>query len=90
MVDALAVMAASWGILMAVSPALQVRRILVRRSSSDVSLGYLAVLQVGFSLWFAYGISIGNPALFIANGTAFVVGVVTLLVTWRFRGGSAT
>ncbi len=87
MTDALAVVAASWGVMMALSPVLQLRRILERRSSADLSIAYLSVLQVGFTLWIAYGFSIGNPALIVPNSAAFLVGIVTMLVTWHFRTG---
>ena len=85
MVEPLAAMAASWGVLMAISPLLQIRRILVRRSSADVSIGYLVVLQIGFSLWMAYGLSLGNLVLVVPNTTAFLVGLATMLITWRYR-----
>ena len=85
MTDPLAVVAAAWGVLMAASPLLQIRRIMERRSSGDVSLSYLIVLMVGFTLWVAYGISLGNLALVIPNGVAFFVGFVTILVVLRFR-----
>jgi uncharacterized protein with PQ loop repeat len=85
MSDALAVLAASWGVLMAVSPILQIRRILERRSSDDVSLAYLGVLLVGFALWVGYGLSLPNLALVIPNTAAFVVGVVTIMVARRYR-----
>ena len=55
MSDALGVAAAAWGVLMAISPTLQIRRILDRRSSEDISISYLAVLQIGFMLWVGYG-----------------------------------
>jgi MtN3 and saliva related transmembrane protein len=84
-IDPLATLAAAWGVLMAVAPLLQIRRMLVRRSSADVSIAYLGVLQVGFTLWVAYGISLANLALIIPNATAFTVGIVTILVAWRFR-----
>jgi uncharacterized protein with PQ loop repeat len=83
--EPLALLAALWGLVMAVSPALQIRRIVERRSAADVSISYLAVLQVGFSLWIAYGISLGNVALIVPNGAAFAVGAVTMFVSWRFR-----
>jgi len=89
MVDPLAAMAASWGVLMAVAPLLQIRRIIVRRSSADVSIAYLIVLEIGFSLWVAYGVSAGNPALIIPNATAFVVGSATVGVAWRYQRRSA-
>jgi MtN3 and saliva related transmembrane protein len=85
MVEVLPVIAASWGVLMAIAPALQIRRMVQRRSSSDLSLSYLAVLLIGFTLWVAYGVSIGNLALIIPNSVAFAVGVATVLVALRYR-----
>jgi MtN3 and saliva related transmembrane protein len=85
MSDTLAVLAASWGVVMAVSPALQIRRILERRSSDDVSISYLLVLLFGFTLWVAYGISLPNLALVIPNSVAFFVTLATVIVARRFR-----
>jgi MtN3 and saliva related transmembrane protein len=85
MFDLLGVAAGLWGGLMAVSPLLQVRRIVVRRSSADVSLTYLLVLQFGFGLWVAYGLAASNLVVAIPNAIAFVVGLTTILVTWRYR-----
>lgn len=90
MTDALGAMAASWGVLMALSPMLQVRRMLERRSSADVSISYLAVLQVGFTLWIAYGIALGNAAIVVPNTVAFVIGVATVIVAFRYRHPDAT
>ena len=89
MTDLLGVVAASFGVVMALSPALQIRRMLQRRSSADISVGYLAVLEVGFALWFTYGLALGNLAIVVPNTVAFTVGLATLLVVFRFRGGSA-
>jgi uncharacterized protein with PQ loop repeat len=58
---------------------------LARRSSADVSIAYLGVLQIGFGLWVAYGLSIGNWALVVPNAVAFVIGVVTVSVALRYR-----
>jgi MtN3 and saliva related transmembrane protein len=82
---ALGVVAASWGVVMALSPTLQIRRILRRRSSADVSVGYLSILVVGFFLWVGYGAAMGNPILIVPNTLAFLVGVATILVAVRFR-----
>ncbi|MBA3851784.1 MAG: hypothetical protein H0X59_05395 [Chloroflexi bacterium] len=89
MVGVLGVLAASWGVLMAISPLLQIRRMRERRSSRDVSLAYLGVLQFGFALWIAYGVSLENPAIVLPNSVAFAVGIVTMLVAWRYRAGAA-
>jgi uncharacterized protein with PQ loop repeat len=85
MADALGPLAAGYGVLMAVSPILQIRRMFETRSSSDLSLTFLAVLQGGFALWIAYGISLGNWALIVPNCAAFSVGLATILVALRLR-----
>ena len=54
----LAATAAAWGILMAISPGLQIRKMLLHRSSREVSIAYFWVLLVGFTLWVAYGLVI--------------------------------
>jgi MtN3 and saliva related transmembrane protein len=84
---ALGLVAASWGVIMALSPVLQIRRILRLRSSRDVSIGYLLVIVVGFLLWVAYGIAIRNPALIVPNTLAFLVGVATVAAALRYRKG---
>lgn len=84
-IDLLGFVAASFGVLMAVSPALQIRRMLQRRSSADVSLGYLTVLEVGFLTWLAYGLALPNYAIVVPNMVAFAVGLATVVVALRFR-----
>ena len=81
----LALAASTWGIAMALSPVLQIRTMVARRSSRGISLAYLAVLNVGFALWFAYGVALGNVALVVPNTIAFLVGCVTLAVAVRLR-----
>jgi uncharacterized protein with PQ loop repeat len=85
MTDVLGPVAASWGVLMALSPLLQIRRMLDRRSSADVSIAYLGVLAVGFTLWIAYGVSLGNLAIIVPNSVAFVIGLVTIAIALRYR-----
>lgn len=87
MTDVLAVSAAFWGVMMAISPILQIRRMLERRSSADVSLGYLGVLLVGFVLWAGYGLALRNLALIVPNSVALMVGIATVVVAWRYRSG---
>ena len=56
----LAIIASSWGIAMALSPTLQIRHMIARRSSAGISIPYLGVLVVGFVLWFAYGVALAQ------------------------------
>jgi uncharacterized protein with PQ loop repeat len=77
--------AASWAILMAISPALQIRKILRHRSSREVSIGYFWILVVGFALWIAYGVAIVNWFLIVPNTVALVVSLATIVVALRYR-----
>jgi uncharacterized protein with PQ loop repeat len=81
----LGVTAATWAIVMALSPLLQVREILRRGSSDGVSVGYFAVLLIGFALWVAYGIASDDLPLVIPNCVAFVVGAGTIAVARAYR-----
>lgn len=85
----LAVCAATWGVVMAVAPLLQLRRMLRRRSSADVSIGYLVLLLPGFCLWVGYGIASGDIALVIPNTVAAVIAGLTIAVAVRLRHGAA-
>lgn len=81
----LAFTAATWGVAMAVSPVLQIRKIVKHRSSHGVSLGYMSVLFIGFLLWLAYGIALANWAMIVPNVVAAIVIVATMLVARRYR-----
>ncbi len=86
-VTGLAAAAAAWGVLMAMSPVLQIRRMLRQRFSADVSIGYFAVLLVGFPLWVCYGIAARNLALIVPNTVALLTGGGTIAVAfWLGRG----
>jgi MtN3 and saliva related transmembrane protein len=77
--------AAAWGILMAISPGLQIRKMLVHRSSREVSIAYFWVLLAGFVLWIAYGLTIENWYLVVPNAVAFTVCATTIAVALRYR-----
>jgi len=81
----LAVTAALWGIAMGLSPLLQIRRMRDTRSSRDVSVPYFLVLDVGFLLWFAYGIASSNLAVALPNVVALAVGTITIVTALRLR-----
>ena len=82
---ALGIGAAGWGVAMAVSPVLQIRAILRRRSSAGVSHGYMLVLLVGFALWIAYGFAKHDIPIVVPNSVALAVMIVTLGVVRRYR-----
>ena len=88
LIETLGAAAAAWGVLMAISPLLQIRRMIVRRSSADVSIAYLLVLEFGFFLWIGYGIALGNPFIAFPNTVAAIVGAITMAVAWTHRHGA--
>jgi MtN3 and saliva related transmembrane protein len=87
-VTALAASAVTWGVLMGVSPVLQIRQMIRQRSSRDVSIGYFTVLLIGFVIWVSYGIATRNPVLIVPNAVALLVGVSTIVVALQLGRGS--
>ena len=88
-VDVLATCALIAGLLMAMSPFLQVRRMRRTRSSNDVSLLYLSMLSGGFIVWLAYGLSLNNWAMIISNIASLIFMVITIFVALTYRRGGA-
>ena len=82
---ALGIAAASWALLMALSPILQVREIVRRGSSEGISIAYFVVLLVGFALWVSYGIARHDLPLVVPNIVAFLVMGCTITVALRTR-----
>ncbi len=82
---ALGIAAATWAVVMALSPVLQIREIVRRRSSDGLSVGYLLVLIVGFALWIAYGGASNDLPLVIPNIVALVVMAITIWIARRYR-----
>ncbi len=83
--ETLAVIATLAGFMMALSPTLQIRRIRHTRSSRDVSLLYLSLLDLGFVAWISYGWSIGNWALILSNTASLTFMTVTIMIALWFR-----
>lgn len=85
--DALGLAALIAGLLMAVSPVLQVRRMFQTRSSRDYSIGYPTLLSVGFVLWMAYGVALGNLPMMLSNTASLTFMLATIGVALYFRRG---
>jgi MtN3 and saliva related transmembrane protein len=81
----LAIAAATWAVLMALGPILQIRTIVRQRSSRGVSIGYFGILLVGFVLWVAYGVASDTVALVVPNTVAFLAALATVVVAVRYR-----
>lgn len=81
----LAVVAPAGGIILGLAPLLQLRIILGARSSVGHSLGYWLILWGALGLWLAYGISIGNWSLILANGVSFSVATLMVGCVWAYH-----
>jgi uncharacterized protein with PQ loop repeat len=77
--------AASWGVVMALSPVLQLRRMLRTKSSDDVSVGYFLLLIPGFALWVLYGSVRHDLVLAVPNALAAVIGLTVIVTAARLR-----
>ena len=77
--------AASWGLVMALSPVLQIIRMLQVGSSRDVSVGYFLLLIPGFLLWVIYGLVKSDAFVALPNALAALIGFVVVAVALRLR-----
>jgi MtN3 and saliva related transmembrane protein len=84
-VDVLAPVTAAWAVVMALAPVLQVRRMIATGSARSVSVGYFALLAVGFGLWIAYGAADRNMVLVVPNAVALAVDGATISVALHYR-----
>ena len=73
------------GLLTAVAPFAQARRILRRRSSNDVSLTWPGLYAGGCLVWIGYGISIGSVPLIVSQSVAAAGSAVATFLTVRWR-----
>lgn len=69
----------------AVSLLPQLFKILKEKKAKDVSLGMMAVLFAGVSLWVYYGILKNDWIIIIANSVSLVINVFTSVLTLRYK-----
>jgi uncharacterized protein with PQ loop repeat len=78
--------ATTYGVLGALKTLLQTRQMLARRSSGDVSAGFLASYVGGYAIWLAYGLSTGSLPLIVVDTAGLLCGGLTLAVALSLRG----
>ena len=82
----LGTVATAYGVLGALKALLQTRQMLARRSSRDVSAGFLASYVGGYAIWLAYGLSTGSIPLIVVDTAGLLCGGLTLAVALSLRG----
>ena len=63
----------------------QVVKIYRTKSSRDLSLGSLWQMAIGISLWIAYGISLKNYIIILANAVALAAFLSALVLYYKYR-----
>ena|SRR5215469_14023754 len=82
----LGTVATVYGVLGALKTLLQTRQMLARRSSGEVSAGFLASYAGGYASWLAYGLSTGSIPLMVVDTVGLLCGGLTLAVALSLRG----
>src|SRR6266446_2469712 len=75
-----------YGVLGALKTLLQARQMLARRTSGDVSAGFLASYAGGYAIWLAYGLSTGSLPLIVVDTVGLLCAGLTLAVALSLRG----
>ena len=81
----LGAVATVYGVLGALKALLQTRQMLARRSSRDVSAGFLASYAGGYAIWLAYGLSTGSVPLIVVDTVGLLCAGLTLAVALSLR-----
>src|SRR5260370_19815296 len=76
----LGTLATVYGVLAALKSLLQTRRMLSRRTSGDVSAGFLASYVGGYAIWLTYGLSTGSLPLIVVDTVGLLCAGLTLAV----------
>ena len=82
----LGTVATVYGVLAALKSLLQTRQMLVRRSSRDVSAGFLASHAGGYAIWLAYGLATGSLPLIVVDTVGLLCAGLTIAVALSLRG----
>ena len=75
-----------YGVLGALKTLLQTRQMLARRTSGDVSAGFLASYAGGYAIWLAYGLSTGSLPLIVVDTVGLLCAGLTVAVALALRG----
>jgi MtN3 and saliva related transmembrane protein len=81
----LALVAAVYGVICALSPTLQIVRMRRAGDSRSLSRGYIAIGAGGYLIWFLYGLSLGNVPLIVSDSVGSAMQIAVLW--WAIRLG---
>jgi uncharacterized protein with PQ loop repeat len=82
----LALAATGYGVFAALAALLQMRQMLRRRASCDLSARFFAAYAGGYAIWLLYGLSVGDVPLIVVDAAGLLCGGLTLGVALSLRG----
>jgi uncharacterized protein with PQ loop repeat len=74
-----------YGVLGALKSLLQTRQMIARRSSREVSAGFLASYAGGYAIWLAYGLATGSLPLIVTDTVGLLCAGLTIAVALSLR-----
>src|SRR6188474_192185 len=84
--ELLALAATGYGVFAALTALLQMRQMLRRRASCDISARFFAAYTGGYAIWLLYGLSVGDVPLIVVDAAGLLCGGATLAVALSLRG----
>jgi uncharacterized protein with PQ loop repeat len=79
----IAFFAALYGVVSALSPALQIQRMRRAGSSASLSRAYILISAGGYLVWLVYGLALGNMPLIVCDAVGAAMQVTVLW--WAHR-----
>ena len=83
------IVASCSGVLMALSPLLQARRVHAAGDSSEVSAALFFIIGANAAVWLTHAIVTSDPFLMVPNVVAITASTVTVTIVRRHRHGLA-
>ena len=84
-VQALGAAATAYSLAAGAALLLQVRTMLLRASSRDVSIAFLATASGGYLIWLLYGLAIDSMPLIVSDAIGLVSSLAALTVAGLLR-----
>jgi len=84
-IETIGLLASIFAVVMFISPLAQINKIIKIKKSDEISPILYMAMVVNCSLWTIYGAGISNWYIFTPNAIGIVLGVMTLIVIYRYR-----
>ena len=83
----LALVAAVYGVVSSLSPTLQIIRMRRAGTAESLSRGYVMIGAGSYTIWFLYGLALGNVPLIVCDAIGGAMQLTVLWWTYRIEEG---